>query len=245
MSRKSITFKSMSDWGLETGKNNRVWLIALLGLFSAIAVIGLGMLALSAHTTAYFSYDLTFARDVQSIQSAWFSLLMMAIGEPGYPPQVYIWLVLAIIILYRGGLKWAAITEIFAAVGIGVVGLAIKIWVNRPRPSPALIHVANPALDGGKYSFPAGHVESYMAIIGFLLFLSIVLAHRYAWMRTVEIIGYSIFLALIGLSRVYVGEHWLSDVFGAYLLGGLWLVLTILFYEWGKSRFFVAQKRKR
>jgi undecaprenyl-diphosphatase len=46
---------------------------------------------------------------------------------------------------------------------------------------------------------------------------------------------------LIGISRIYVGEHWASDVLGAYLLATLTLVAVIWFYRWGKTRFFVHQ----
>ncbi len=54
------------------------------------------------------------------------------------------------------------------------------------------------------------------------------------------IIG-GLLIALIGLARVYSGEHWFSDVVGGYLFGSIWLVLTIRFYDWGKSRFLVNQ----
>lgn len=48
-------------------------------------------------------------------------------------------------------------------------------------------------------------------------------------------------IALIGLARIDSGEHWFSDVVGGYLVGTIWLVLTIYFYRWGKPRFFVNQ----
>jgi undecaprenyl-diphosphatase len=48
-------------------------------------------------------------------------------------------------------------------------------------------------------------------------------------------------IALIGMSRIYLGQHWASDVLGAYLLGTLTLVVNIWFYRWGKKRFFVRQ----
>jgi membrane-associated phospholipid phosphatase len=46
---------------------------------------------------------------------------------------------------------------------------------------------------------------------------------------------------LIGPSRIYVGQHWASDVLGAYLLGTVWLSLSIRIYRWGKPRYFVNQ----
>jgi undecaprenyl-diphosphatase len=45
----------------------------------------------------------------------------------------------------------------------------------------------------------------------------------------------------MGMSRIYLGHHWFSDVMGAYLLGSLWLALTIRFYRWGKTRYFIRQ----
>jgi undecaprenyl-diphosphatase len=51
----------------------------------------------------------------------------------------------------------------------------------------------------------------------------------------------SVSIALVGLSRIYLGEHWASDVLGAYLLGSLSLAATVALYRWGKTRFFVRR----
>ncbi len=217
---------------------------ALVILYLVIALVALGALAFIAHTTAYFPIDLQVARLVQGYHATWYDLLMRAVGEPGYPPQVYVVVAWIFVVLFGAGLRWEAIAHVFATVGIGVAGLVVKLPVDRPRPNPQLIHVVNPALDGGKFSFPAGHVESYVAIFGFLLFLLIVLG-RPSWLRTFEIAFFVALLALIGISRIYTGEHWFSDVIGGYLLGSIWLIATIRFYDWGKTRFFKDEYARR
>ncbi len=208
-----------------------------------LLTIALGVLAFAAHSTPYFGVDLTIARAVQSIHAPWFDLFMRLIDFPGFPPQVYVEIGLLLLFLIVTHRRWEAFSVAFASVAIGGVGLLIKVLVDRPRPSPQLIHVDNPALDGGKFSFTAGHVESYVAILGFLWFLAYISQNRSIW-RTLVLVILPALIILIGVSRIYSGEHWFSDVVGGYLLGSIWLILTIRLYEWGKPRFFVKGRSK-
>jgi membrane-associated phospholipid phosphatase len=222
--------------------NNQA-LVVLSFAWVVLATIALAALAFAAHTTPYFSVDLTIAHAVQSIHAQWFDILMRAIDFPGFPPQVYVEIGLILLFLFLTHRRWEAFSVVFASVGIGAAGLLIKVLVDRHRPSPELIHVNNPALDGGKFSFTAGHVESYIAIFGFLWFLAYMSQNRSVG-RTLVLVILGALIALIGLSRVYSGEHWFSDIVGAYLLGSTWLILTIHVYEWGKTRFPVEGRSR-
>ena len=62
-----------------------------------------------------------------------------------------------------------------------------------------------------------------------------------SWWRVLLLILLAGMVALIGVSRIYSGQHWASDVLAAYVLGSVWLGLSIWFYRWGKPRFFVNQ----
>ena len=211
------------------------------GIAVVLAIIALAALAFTAHSVRYFDIDLSAARALQSIHAGAFELAMRLVGAPGYPPQVYAEIVIMLGILWAVKLKWEALMEVFATVGIGVVGLIVKILVDRPRPTPDLINVVT-ALDNGKQSFPAGHVESYVAILGFLWYLSYTLLPKNSFSRLVELSVFGLMIALIGVSRVYVGEHWLSDVVGGYLLGGIWLWLTIKVLRVGQTALFQDRK---
>ena len=70
---------------------------------------------------------------------------------------------------------------------------------------------------------------------GFLFFLSYVLLKR-SRLRVAALVVFGWLIALIGVSRVYLGAHWPSDTLGAYLAGGIWLVLMITVYRRLKAR---------
>jgi len=80
----------------------------------------------------------------------------------------------------------------------------------------------------------------YTGFYGFVVFLAFILL-KPSLKRTLLLAFFGLLVLLIGISRIYVGEHWASDVLGAYLLGSLALVAIIQLYRWGKPRFFVQQ----
>jgi membrane-associated phospholipid phosphatase len=204
--------------------------------WALLATVAFVVLAFSAHTTPYFGVDLTVAQSLQSIHAQWFDILMQAVSWPGFPPQVFIWVGLLVVGFYVARRRREAIFLVFSTAGVGTLGAGVKVLVNRPRPSPALIHVLDPSLNSGKWSFPAGHVESYVAILGFLLFLaytsSAYTSSGWRLARTLTMIVTAAMIVLIGPSRIYEGEHWFSDVIAGYLLGSVWLVVTVYLYKY-------------
>ena len=203
------------------------------------AAAGFALLTLIARRKQYFALDLNICLAVQRLDAPWHHRLMRLVSLPGYPPQVYAAAALLNAWLYRIGLKWEAVTGALSILGMGVVGLFFKVLVDRPRPDPKLIRVSR-SLDGGHFSFPAGHVQTYVALVGFTAFLTYSLV-KASWQRTLSLLASLTTIGLIGPSRVHAGEHWPSDVLGAYFLGSIWLWLTIQFYRWGKPRFFAGQ----
>jgi membrane-associated phospholipid phosphatase len=202
-------------------------------LFAAVVFV---TLAVVARTVAYFPIDLTITRAVQSYHGAAFDRLMYAISWIGFMPQVDVAAALTIVLLFGAGLRWEAVVALLAAAGVGI-GTLVKLVVYRPRPSADLVHVFKQLPSAG---FPSGHVLEATAFCGFLAFLGYSLLKPGA-LRVTLLIVVGAFILLMGLSRIYEGAHWFSDVMGAYLFGSLWLALTIKVYRWGKPRFFVHQ----
>lgn len=121
----------------------------------------------------------------------------------------------------RAGRKWAALLLALTLLG-QPLNIAIKRIAERPRPSETLdgIAVLMPATDS---SFPSGHSMGAVLFYGFLAYLAYVLIpdRRRRLMAVALLAPLPI---LIGVSRIYVGGHWFSDVIGGWIVGLFFLV---------------------
>ena len=132
--------------------------------------------------------------------------------------------------------KWLeSAVGIVATVGIASgINYIYNLLVNRPRPGTFHEHIRI-LLHRPENSFPSGHTEHDVAYYGFLLFLSFtppVRNWKYRWILIPFQIYCAVDILSIGFSRVYEGEHWLTDVLGGYLSGAIWLLMCIFLYRW-------------
>ena len=98
----------------------------------------------------------------------------------------------------------------------------LKLAFARPRPDVA-VYAEN------SFSFPSGHAASSAAFCGVMTY--ILVRERWGPGLLAAMIGVTL-AALIGLSRLFLGEHFLSDVLNGYLVGGLWAMLGIIWAKW-------------
>ena len=206
--------------------------VALLATIAAFAV-----LTYMVKTTPLFTLDIQITHALQSIQWPIFATLMSLISWLGFFPQSFIISALLVLLIYAFGLRWESISAVAAALVPPIVNTLVKGLIRRPRPTVDLVQVLRIL---NSYSFPSGHVMFYVGFFGFLWFLAFTLL-KPSWLRTLLMIIFGTLIALVGISRVYLGQHWPSDVLGAYLLGSLTLVGILQFYRWGKKRYFVHQ----
>ena len=202
-----------------------------------IVAVAFGALTFLVKTMPSFAIDLQITRAIQLINFPFFASLMNLISWPGFSPQSMIITGLIVLLIYGFGLHWEALMALIAAVLSTAINVLLKDLVQRARPTTGLIHVVATL---NSYSFPSGHVMFYLGFFGFIWFLTFSLL-KPSIKRSLVLVFFGILIVLIGVSRVYLGQHWASDVLGAYLLGTLTLVATIQLYRWGKIRFFVHQ----
>jgi undecaprenyl-diphosphatase len=196
-----------------------------------------GVLTFLVKTMPSFAIDLQITRAIQQINYPLFTSLMSLVSWPGFSPQSMIITGLIIAVIYGLGLHWEAVAALFAALFSTGVNLLVKDLVQRPRPTSGAVNVIATL---HSYSFPSGHVMFYLGFFGFIGFLAFSLL-KPSLKRSALLVFIGALVALIGISRIDLGQHWASDVLGAYLLGSLTLVVIIQFYRWGKTRFFVRQ----
>lgn len=108
--------------------------------------------------------------------------------------------------------------------GSEIWNIIIKNWMQRQRPNThRLIEISG-------FSFPSGHSMAAFALYGTLTYLLWMHIPALAGRIAMIVIGVALTL-LIGISRIYLGVHYPSDVFGGYLASATWLMLSIYIFE--------------
>ena len=103
--------------------------------------------------------------------------------------------------------------------GGGVLSYGLKSVFGRVRP-----HLWQSPIEDLSFSYPSGHALGSIILYGFIAYL---IATRYPWFSRLIYTGVVCLSGAIGLSRLYLGLHWLTDIIAGYGIGFLWLILCI------------------
>lgn len=123
---------------------------------------------------------------------------------------------------------WSAFRVVFASGLGGLVVLGLKALFARDRPMEQVISATG-------YSLPSGHAFASTVFYGMWVYLTFRLTDR-VWVRALAaVVGPLVFIA-VGLSRVYLNVHFLTDVVAGWLAGGAWLVASLLVIDLVETR---------
>ena len=182
----------------------------------------LGILLVAILIGAAFYFDDPMRRFIADHRNRSLYDLMRNVSRFGdWLEHVALGLVLIAIGWWRGSKKWVRIflAMLIALAIAGLAGQVIKISTGRARPSVKTEEVWNgPRLSSKYHAFPSGHVAASSAFFGVLF-----LANRRIGLVCLVI------PIVIGIARMYVAAHYLSDVVGAFVLGILCAVLVARF----------------
>ncbi|MAP80664.1 MAG: phosphatidic acid phosphatase [Aequorivita sp.] len=170
-------------------------------------------------------YDDDIAAFVLSFRSSVLTSYFIFVTHVG---DVYGYIVMLIIaitatIIYFKNWKYILQT-IFVLLLASISNVMLKRFVNRARPDGEHLVVVE------TLSYPSGHAMSAMAFYGFLIYL----LHRTQMNNLLKYTLTVLLLVLIlsiGLSRIYLGVHYPSDIAGGYIAGLIWVFFCILLFN--------------
>ena len=112
---------------------------------------------------------------------------------------------------------WCVAVNLVCVVLLNTV---LKVIVQRPRPDGFRL------ISETGYSFPSGHSMVSMAFFGLLIWM-VWRYHRKDAMRVVWCVVFGLVIAMVGISRVYLGVHYASDVIAGFCVSFVWLVFYV------------------
>lgn len=206
-----------------------------------VVLAGFSVLALFAHFDTYFDWDLSISRGLQGLNVPGLLEFMRFVSLFGNRWIPWALTIIAVVLFFVFGKRSEAAGLAFSAGGGALVNALLKMFIGRPRPTAELITIHRVLRTE---SFPSGHVSFYVCFFGFLFFAAFALLPRGSMLRRVALVLTALPIALVGLSRIYLGAHWPSDTIGAYLLSGLWLALSLhLYRRWKQKATFHPEEK--
>lgn len=220
---------------LDAGEAWRATRIPLVAFFLCFALLAL---AVVYQAPAIDSFNATISALVQGARGALDSFFVTITMLGDLLPMTALCLVVcAILAIAR---KWDSLAFFATNVLLAVVCVqALKFIFAVPRPGAETL-VPIP----GSFSFPSAHSFCSLIVfgmIGLLIFRALNRKGVPYNMAIVPGIILVIFAILIGISRIYVGVHWPSDVLGGWLLAGMWLPFASALYTVGARKVVLSK----
>jgi membrane-associated phospholipid phosphatase len=188
---------------------------ASLWLFGAIAEDVI-------HQDPLTRFDLSLLNWVHSRATPAGYSIAQAISDLGSPLALTI-LALGVAILLAARRQWVLLTGwVVAFAGGGLLDAVLKQVIHRPRPPNALMF-----LHHYTWSFPSGHAMASLIGYGMLAYVLVRLRVHRRSAQAAVVVGAALLILAIGVSRLYLGVHYFSDVVAGYAAGVLWLSACI------------------
>ncbi len=154
----------------------------------------------------------------------WLNTLVTAFTDLGGPVGMPILATVVTAGLAVWSRRWTPVALMAVAAGGSLLMTVVgKAFVGRTRP-PLVDSVAPYETSA---SFPSGHSLNAVVIAGVVAYLLVPRLRRWR-ARMATVVAAAAFAAAMGLSRVYLGHHWLTDVLVAWTLGLAWLSAVIV-----------------
>jgi undecaprenyl-diphosphatase len=180
-------------------------------------IIAFGWIAHSITLGTTMQFDSAVREAVHRAASPRLTPVMIAISTAARPGVLLVLAVILAVILWRRGQKTPARMLLVTMAGAVVLDVALKAWFQRTRPE-AYFGYPLPV----SYSFPSGH-----SLFSACFFAGVAIVSSPLLRRTVAKVllwtAAILLIAVVGISRVYLGVHYPTDVIGGYMAATVWL----------------------
>jgi membrane-associated phospholipid phosphatase len=203
-------------------------LVLVLGGIAAFAA-GEAFIEIAEHfrvaTSSVYRADHAVNAWFQNERHPGFTALLDAATIAGGPLGMSLLAAVAAAVLFFLRRRASAVFVMITGAGGALLNLGLKAIFERVRPpAAAAIAVAQ------GYSFPSGHAMGSVIVLGSIAY--VVLRQPLRWKaKSAWLALLATAVVLIGLSRVYLGVHWISDIAGGWSAGAVWLATTTVAFE--------------
>ncbi|WP_282858200.1 phosphatase PAP2 family protein [Pseudoclavibacter helvolus] len=217
--------KSVQVVGDKVGPNSALILLLVIGL---AIVVGLSVLAAEIYEAVtdrdgvagldqpLLDYAITLRSPIADAVITGYTDIAGQIGMP-------IIAIATLLVLSIRRRSWTPVILIVAAGGGSLLMTVVgKNFIGRVRPEQS---EAVPPFETSA-SFPSGHTLNAVAVVGVIAYL-LILRRQTRRARVLIALAAALFALTVGLSRVYLGHHWFTDVLAGWVLGAAWLAFVI------------------
>ncbi|WP_276499462.1 phosphatase PAP2 family protein [Pontibacter litorisediminis] len=144
--------------------------------------------------------------------------------------------ILALLFSFYRDMRWNGLRVLVISFTTSMLNELLKHYYERPRPVLVPLEIAG-------FSFPSGHTMNGGVFHGLLLYIIWTTVKNKTW-RWVLSVFFTLTVILVGFSRVYLRMHYATDVAAGYLIGVLWLTLSLYMMS-RLEHFYVSKYKKR
>jgi undecaprenyl-diphosphatase len=202
----------------------RSFMISLFcGLAFAIIAILIGRHNIASFDNAIISWIRGWNSDTMTAVMKFFTFI-----GAGYP-IIVITAFFAALLYFGLKFRWELLFFLGVVIGSALLNVVLKLIFHRARPT------VNRIVEAGGFSYPSGHAMAAFTLYGVLTYLLWRHAPN-AYTRVLLICTGSLMILAIGISRIYLGVHYPSDIIGGYLASSAWLASCVGFNERFRDR---------
>lgn len=209
-------------------KNSRLPYFITVIILLVLVVAGINLfieLTDTLKTDTLARYDKAVTDYILSFRNPSLTTFFKFVTDIGDVTGYLIVLVLFVLLSWRIIKSWKYVLQSVAVLILATLSnMALKRFVDRARPG--IEHLVTVKT----LSYPSGHAMGAMAFFGFLIYLIFKLQiHKV--LRFLIILLFALLILSIGISRIYLGVHYPSDVAGGFIAGFIWVVFCILIFD--------------